>query len=67
MNADGDGTITFNFTAPQQTLVYDFQLSRKKHVVRFIRAQDMKPQPLASSSAAIDSKRVSVGVCRMDE
>ena len=67
VNPDGDGTITFNFAAPQHSLVYDIQLSRSKHVVRFIRAEDISPQPIGSSSEAIDSDRVSVGVCKMDE
>lgn len=67
LNPDGDGTITFNFANPSRQLVYDFQLSESRRVLRFMRESDLSPRPIGSSSVAVSSSRLSIGVCKFDE
>jgi len=67
LNPDGDGAITFNFANPPSQLVYDFQLSESRKVLRFMRELDMTPRPIGSTGAALSSSRVSIGVCKLDE
>lgn len=67
LNPDGDGTITFNFANPPSQLIYDFQLSQSRRVLRFMRELDMTPRPIGSTGAAISSSRLSIGVCKLDE
>jgi hypothetical protein len=67
VNPDGDGTITFNFANPVSQPIYDFQFSDSRRVLRFMRELDMKPEPVGSSSAAITSSRLSIGVCNLAE
>lgn len=67
LNPDGDGTITFNFANPSRQLVYDFQLSESRRVLRFMRESDLSPRPIGSSSLAVSSSRLSIGVCKFDE
>jgi len=67
LNPDGDGAITFNFANPPSQLVYDFQLSESRKVLRFMRELDMTPRPIGSTGAALSSSRLSIGICKLDE
>jgi hypothetical protein len=67
INPGGDGEITFNFANPERQLVYAFQFSRKRRVLRFMRVQDQAPVPVGSTSMEVTVNRLSIGACYFDE